>query len=95
MWNMVYAVIGAYLILINIAVIAIYGIDKRKAIKNKRRISEKTLILFALAGGAFGAVLAMYIFHHKTKKPKFYIGIPLILIIQIVLAVMLIIFTQK
>ena len=72
-----------YLIIINIITFIIYGIDKEKSKKNKYRISEKTLIILALIGGSLGALLGMYTFHHKTKKKKFTILIPLILIIWI------------
>ena len=84
--NILYAVVGVYLLIINIAAIAVYGIDKRKAVHQKMRISEKTLIILALAGGSIGAIIAMIVFHHKTKKPKFYIGVPAILILQVCLA---------
>ena len=86
--------IKAFLIvylLINIAVFALYGIDKAKAVRKEWRISEKTLIEFAVLG-APGALIAMFVFRHKIRKPKFYIGVPLILIAEAVLA--MIIFTK-
>ena len=70
-----------YLIIINILTFIIYGIDKEKSKKNKYRISEKTLITLAIIRGPLGALLGMNIFHHKTKKTKFIILIPLIMII--------------
>jgi len=72
-----------YLITINIITFIIYGIDKYKSIKHKYRISENTLIILALLGGALGAFLGMIIFHHKTKKKKFIILIPIILLIWV------------
>jgi uncharacterized membrane protein YsdA (DUF1294 family) len=75
----------AYL-LINLCVFAFYGIDKAKAVRNEWRISEKSLMTSALLG-APGALLAMFVFRHKIRKPKFYIGVPLILIAEIILAV--------
>lgn len=60
-------------------------LDKRKAIKHQYRICENTLILVALMGGSIGIYLGMYCFHHKTKKIKFYLGIPLIFLIQIII----------
>ena len=75
----------AYL-LVNLAVFAFYGIDKAKAVRNEWRISEKSLIGAALLG-APGALLAMFVFRHKIRKPKFYIGVPLILIAEIILAI--------
>lgn len=73
-----------YLICINAATFLIYGIDKYKAVKNRWRISETTLIIAALIGGSVGALAGMKVFHHKTRKKKFVIGVPFILIIQIV-----------
>ena len=58
---------------------------KAKAKKQKYRISENTLLFVALIGGSLGSYLGMYCFHHKTKHMKFYIGIPLILFIQILI----------
>ena len=72
-----------YFIVINIITFIIYGLDKYKSIKHKYRISENTLIFLALIGGFIGAFFGMIIFHHKTKKIKFIILIPLILIIWI------------
>ncbi|MGG7144569.1 DUF1294 domain-containing protein [Clostridium nigeriense] len=74
-----------YLILINtIAFITIY-IDKRKAIKHKWRIKESSLFLLSTLGGSLGTLLGMYTFRHKTKHLKFTVGIPLILILQILI----------
>ena len=70
-----------YLLIINIIAFFLYGIDKRKAVRNKWRIPEATLILFAAIGGALGALLGMLVWHHKTKKWKFRILVPLFLIL--------------
>ncbi|MCI9050052.1 MAG: DUF1294 domain-containing protein [Coprobacillus sp.] len=69
----------------NILTFSLYGIDKRKAIKGQWRISERMLLAFALLGGSIGAILAMMIFHHKTKHWKFILLIPLFLMIHIFL----------
>lgn len=74
-----------YLILINILTFIFFGIDKYKAINKKYRISIVTLLLLAGIGGSLGALSAMYIFRHKTKKDYFTVGIPLIIVMQIVL----------
>ncbi len=74
---------NTYLIIINIISFIIMGIDKRNAIENKWRISEKALFSLALIGGVLGIYLGMYTFHHKTKKRGFNTGIPLILLIYI------------
>ena len=76
-----------YLILINlIAFLAMY-VDKRKAKYGKWRIPEQTLFILALIGGSIGAIAGMYAFHLKTKKLRFSIGFPVILVLQIVLII--------
>ena len=75
----------SYLVLANLVAFAMYGIDKRRAIKNKWRIPEKRLLLAALLGGAFGALWGMILFHHKTKKAKFFLTIPVLFVLQVVL----------
>ena len=72
-----------YLLIINIITFIIYGIDKYKSIKHKYRISEDTLIILAILGGAIGAFFGMIIFHHKTKKKKFTILIPIIMLLWV------------
>ncbi len=74
-----------YLVMINVLSFFIMGLDKVKAKKQRYRISENTLLFVALIGGSLGSYLAMYGFHHKTKHIKFYMGIPLILFIQILI----------
>jgi len=74
-----------YLVILNFLGFATMGIDKSKAKHNKWRIPEARLILVAALGGSVGSLLGMRTFRHKTKHPKFYIGIPAILIIQIAL----------
>ena len=75
-----------YLIGINILTFLFYGIDKWRAKRNKWRIPESTLIWLAIVGGSIGALLGMYLFRHKTKHKKFAIGLPVILVLQAVLA---------
>lgn len=75
--------INAYLILINIIAFAVYGLDKYKAVHNKWRIPESQLLLLAALGGTAGALLGMQFFHHKTRKPQFRYGVPLILAVQL------------
>ena len=73
----------AYIVVINIVAYIMYGVDKRKAKKHEWRTPEAYLIGIALAGGSVGAFAGMKIFHHKTKHVKFFVGIPLIMVIQI------------
>ena len=77
--------INLFLIIINIITFIIYGIDKLQAIRHKYRISENTLLIFSFLGGSIGALLGMIIFRHKINKPKFYLLIPLFLILHIYL----------
>ncbi len=77
--------IAIYLLVINLAGFLSMGLDKSKARRNKWRIPEATLFLFAIFGGSIGSLLGMRIFHHKTQKPRFYIGIPVILAVQAVI----------
>ncbi len=74
-------IIYIYIVLINLLSFLLFGIDKYLAIKKKRRISEKTLILMMYIGGIVGSLLGMLFFHHKTKKIKFYIHIIISIII--------------
>ena len=75
----------SYLVLANLVAFAMYGIDKRRAIKDKWRIPEKRLLLAALLGGAFGALWGMILFHHKTKKARFFLMVPVLFVLQVVL----------
>ena len=61
--------------------------DKEKAKERLRRIPEATLLTVAALGGSIGCLAGMKVFHHKTRKPKFYIGIPVILALQLILGV--------
>ena len=65
-------------------------IDKYKAKKNLWRIPEKTLLGVALMGGSIGSFAGMQLFRHKTKHPQFYIGIPVIIALQLIAVVYLI-----
>ena len=76
-----------YLLAINIATFLLYGIDKYKAKKGKWRISEATLLTMATIGGSIGAWAGMRLWHHKTMHKKFKYGIPVIIILQVALAV--------
>lgn len=75
-----------YLVIVNALGFLLMLADKYRAKKNLWRIPEKTLLGVALAGGSIGAYAGMRLFRHKTKHPQFYIGIPLIMALQIMLA---------
>ena len=72
-----------YLLIINALGFVRMLIDKHKARKNKWRIPEATLMIVAALGGSIGSLLGMYTVRHKTKHPKFTVGIPVILVLQI------------
>lgn len=83
-----------YFIVINLAGMFLMRSDKQRAIKKQWRISEQTLFLVSLAGGCIGTWAGMYLFRHKTKHWYFVVGMPLILVIQIVFVVKLLLFSQ-
>ena len=76
-----------YLVTINAAGFALMLADKHKAKKILWRIPEVTLMTVAALGGSVGSLLGMYTVRHKTKHPKFTIGIPLLLALQIIAAI--------
>ena len=80
-----------YLIAINLITFIVFAIDKIKAMKDKYRINELTLIMLCFVGGSVGGLLAMLITRHKIRKPKFYILVPLFLLLQIASIVYLLI----
>ena len=75
---------------LNVLAFVLFGIDKHRAINGKWRIQESTLIAVSVLGGCFGAYLGMRVFHHKTRKWKFRILVPLLALIDaVVVAVLL------
>lgn len=75
-----------YLLIINALGLLIMLVDKEKAKKHLWRIPESTLLTVAALGGSVGCYAGMRVFHHKTRKPKFYIGIPVIFAVQVLVA---------
>lgn len=73
------------LIAINFFSFIIFGLDKRKAIKHQRRISENFLLGISFAGGTIGAVAGMLLFRHKISKGSFLFKFALVVIVQILL----------
>lgn len=76
-----------YLLVINLMAFCAMWWDKRRAEHGEWRISEAGLFTLVLLGGGIGGIAGMYLFRHKTKKLKFTIGFPTILITEIVLAI--------
>lgn len=75
------------LLIVNLIAFIMYAIDKSKAKRDEYRISEAMLLLIAALGGSVGAMMAMTVFRHKTQHKKFTLGVPGILLVQIIAAV--------
>ena len=73
-----------FIVIMNLIGFLAMGIDKRRAKNMQWRIPEKIFFLITLFGGGFGTIVGMYVFRHKTKKKYFTIGLPTILIIEII-----------
>lgn len=78
-----------YLLGVNLIAFALMGIDKKRAIRKDWRIPERTLFLSAILGGSLGAILGMQVFRHKTKHWYFQLGMPVILVAQLLLYLLL------
>jgi len=78
-----------YFAVINAVAFIAMGRDKKKAVRRQYRTPESVLFLYAVMGGTPGAIAGMRCFRHKTRKPAFYIGLPLLLALQILCGVIL------
>ena len=85
----------AYLVIINAAAFLIMLIDKENAKSKLTRIPERALLGIAALGGSLGTLLAMYIGRHKTKKPNFTQGVPILLSVHILIAIIVFLIRQK
>ena len=83
----IYYLIAGYAVVINIIAIGVTIHDKNAARRHKWRVPESTLLLIATLSGCVVMYATMHIIHHKTKHPKFMIGIPVIFFLEIALAV--------
>lgn len=81
--------VGCCLTVVNAVAFIVYGIDKYRARNAKWRIPEATLLMLAVVDGSVGAWLGMKAWHHKTRHMKFRYGVPVILLLQIVVATLL------
>ncbi|HBI72639.1 MAG TPA: DUF1294 domain-containing protein [Lachnospiraceae bacterium] len=79
-----------YLVILSFAGLISMGMDKRRAIRNRWRIPERTLLLIAFLGGGIGSFLGMRIFRHKTKHRKFVILLPIAAVLYAILLIYLI-----
>lgn len=86
---MLYRILTVYFILLNLIGFAAMGSDKKRAIRGAWRISEASLFLTALLGGALGCTLGMHCFHHKTRHRYFRYGMPGILLLHLLLLYLL------
>lgn len=80
-----------YLLLINALGFLLMLADKAKARKNKWRIPEATLLAVALLGGSIGTLIGMRTIRHKTRKPAFSIGVPVVIALQVLLGILLLV----
>ncbi|MCX6824083.1 MAG: DUF1294 domain-containing protein [candidate division SR1 bacterium] len=83
------SVILWYLVLINLITFIVRGVDKYKAVAQKRRVSEKNLLTFTALGGRLGAVLGMQAFRHKTIKGAFLTKFRLLATVWIIISIVL------
>lgn len=81
-----YKLLLIYFGIINFVAFVMFAIDKVNAAEHRSRIRIVTLLGVAFIGGSVGGLMAMYLLHHKTKKDYFTVGIPLIMIMQVVVA---------
>lgn len=73
----------AYLVIINVVTFLAFGVDKRRAVRGRRRVRIVALLGLAFAGGSAGGLLGMHVFRHKLRKDYFALGLPLMLLMHI------------
>ena len=78
-----------FILTMNVLSFCLMGIDKRRAVKGKsdRRIPERVLLWSGFLMGSFGLLLGALVWHHKTKKTKFRIGIPAAILVNVLVMV--------
>ena len=74
-----------YFALINIFAFVVMGYDKIKAKLKRYRVTERVIMTLAFIGGSFGVLLAMLVFRHKIRTKKFFIGVPVIIALHLIL----------
>lgn len=87
-------IVGIFIFIIYYIIISMYGIaitvsDKKRAVKGKRRISENHLMITGLLGASLPMFITMKIIRHKTKHPKFMIGLPIESVFHIILVILI------
>ena len=89
------SIVLVYLAGVNLVTFAAFGIDKWKAVRHRWRIPEATLLGLSLIGGAAGGLAGMRLFHHKTRKARFFVGVPVMLALQLGLGAVLLFFLRR
>ena len=84
--NILLIILAIYLILINLIAVIVTIYDKLCAVKRRWRVKESTLLLLSALGGSICMYITMLLIRHKTRHIKFMLGIPLILIVQLIIA---------
>lgn len=84
--NIFLFILAIYLILINLIAVIVTIYDKLCAVKRRWRVKESTLLILSALGGSISMYITMLLIRHKTRHIKFMLGIPLILIFQILIA---------
>lgn len=72
-----------YLIFVNLVGLIFMAVDKVRAVEHRFRIPESVLLILAAIGGSVGAIIGMFLFHHKIRRIKFRFGLPAILFLQV------------
>ena len=75
---------------LSLATMAVFGLDKALAGSDRRRVSERNLLLLSFLGGALGGLMGLLLFRHKTQHWRFRIFVPVALILHVALLVYLI-----
>ena len=73
----------AWLLAINPMTLLAWAWDKHHAVRDHRRVPEAALLGLAAIGGIIGALIGVFAFHHKNRKPRFLIGLGLIAAAQL------------
>lgn len=84
--NIILFILAIYLILINLIAVIVTIYDKLCAVKRRWRVKESTLLILSALGGSISMYITMLLIRHKTRHIKFMLGIPLILIVQLIIA---------